>query len=118
MASGELDRRIRVEKSQTVRDEMGGEGEGAWGTHCTIWAKRSDSSDGEAFKAGEIAATRVTRWKVRSSSATRAITPAGFRIHADGDFYEITGIKETRDGRNNYLEITSVVRNDAEGSNL
>ncbi len=111
--AGELDRRIRFERQATGRDDMGGSTDEGWVPLTTVWAKRSDMSDGERFADdAERAATRVTVFKVRSSRVTRGVTPIDRIAYDDSDLYEITGIKETREGRNNYLEFTTVVRND------
>lgn len=115
--AGDLDRRIRIDRANTIQDATGGETGGGFVPLATIWAKRSDLSATEAFKADERASTRVTIFKVRSSSVTRDVTPRD-QIHNGGDDYEITGIKETKEGRNNYLEFTTVVRNDDEDDSI
>ncbi|PHP28002.1 head-tail adaptor protein [Limimaricola cinnabarinus] len=69
-----------------------------------IWAQKTDLSDGERWRAGEVAAHVTTRFVVRYSSFTVSITPAD-RIVCEGDVYEITGIKEG-EGRRQWLEIT------------
>ena len=109
--AGDLDRRIRLERAQASRDATGGALDEGWTPLATVWAARADLSDGERFQADERAAIRLTRFTVRSSSITRDLTPAD-RVFHDDAFYEITGIKEIKDGRNNYLELTTVVRND------
>lgn len=109
--AGDLDRRIRFERVSTVKDGMGGTAEDGWSPLGSVWANRADASDGERFAADEVSAVRMTRFKVRSSSLTRGVTPID-RIFFDKTHYEIQGIKETAEGRNNYLEFTTVVRND------
>lgn len=115
--AGELDRRIRIDRANASQDATGGETSGGFSPLATVWAKRTDLSAAEAFKADERASTRMTMFKVRSSVTTRNTTPKD-QIHHDGQDYEITGIKETKDGRNNYLEFTTVVRNDDEDGSI
>lgn len=118
VAIGELDQRIRFERVLSDRDDMGGRTEEGWfplGPKC--WAKRTDMSDGERFAAEEKAAVRMTRFVVRSSRMTRDVT-ARDRIVHKGVVYEITGAKETADGRFNYIEFTTVVRNDRQNGDI
>lgn len=114
--AGDLGRRIRFERESLGRDDMGGVTSEGWAPLGTVWANRADASDGETFKAEETAGTRVTRFKVRSSSMTRAVTTKDRIVFADriaGDqLYEILGSKETAEGRNRFLEFSAVVRTD------
>ena len=114
--AGELDRRIRIEREQLGRDDMGGVSSEGWAPLGRPWASRADASDGERYAADEQAATRMTRFKVYSSRMTRDVTPKDRIVYRDavtGDqFYEITGIKETTEGRNRFLEFSTVVRTD------
>ncbi|WP_406735888.1 head-tail adaptor protein [Thioclava sp. GXIMD4215] len=66
-------------------------------------AARADASDGERAAAGWLEAYRVSRFTVRSSAFSRAITPAD-RLVCDGIVHEILGIKEI--GFRDRLEIT------------
>lgn len=113
--AGDLDRRIRLERLVKGQDDMGGSTEDGWTLIARVWAARADLSDAERYAADEQAATRMTRFKVRSSSVTRSLSPAD-RLFHDGAFYEITGTKETTEGRNRYLEISTVMRADHEGT--
>jgi SPP1 family predicted phage head-tail adaptor len=109
--AGQLDRRIRIDRANIVQDEMGGMANGGFTPLTTIWARRTDLSAAESFKADEKSSTRITIFKVRSSKLIRDVTPKD-KIYYNGHDYEITGIKETKEGRNNYLEFTTIVRND------
>lgn len=109
--AGDLDRLISVERANPGQDATGGVTAGGFSLVGVVWAKRQDLSASEAFKADEKAATRISLFKVYSSSVTRGVTPKD-RINDHGDIYEITGIKETNDGRNRYLELTAILRND------
>lgn len=109
--AGDLDRRIRFERIKVARDDVGGVAADGWENLGTYWAKRTDMSDGERMAADERSAVRMTLFKVRSTEVTRGVT-AKDRIWHDGAYYEISGIKETKEGRNNYIEVTAIVRND------
>lgn len=74
-----------------------------------VWAKRTDISDGERWRAGEVQAHVTARFVVRSSAFTRGITPKD-RLTCDGRDYDIVGIKEI--GRLDRLEITAAARAD------
>jgi SPP1 family predicted phage head-tail adaptor len=77
-------------------------------TVTTVWARRQDVSDGERLAAGQVGAHRMTRFVVRSTTATRAVTPRAVLKH-EGKTYNILGIKETAEGRARFLEITAVM---------
>jgi head-tail adaptor len=111
MTAGELDRRIRFERPNPAQDDMGGETDGGFTPLRTVWAKRTDLSAAESFKADERSGVVVVLFKVRSSELVRTITTADQITH-NGAAFEITGIKETREGRNNYLEFSTVARID------
>lgn len=76
----------------------------------TLWAAKKDATIGEKARAHEIAASLTTFFTVRSSSETRAIK-AQDRLECDGVTYNIIGTREIK--RNEWLEIQTVVRNDA-----
>lgn len=109
--AGSLDRRIRFERDSSGRDAMGGSTSEGWVPLATVWANRADASDSERYAAEERSAVRMTRFRVRSSSATRDVT-AKDRIVHDRQAYEILGVKETAEGRNRFLEFSTVVRDD------
>jgi head-tail adaptor len=72
-------------------------------------ASKSDVSDGERWRAGEVAANITTRFQVIWSPFTAALTPKD-RLVCEGRSYDITGIKEI--GRREALEITAAARVD------
>lgn len=111
--AGSLDRKIRLERLVKAQDDMGGSTDAGWIVLARVWASRADTSDAERFAAEEQSAVRMTRFRVRSSTVTRSLTPAD-RLFHDGAFYEIAGIKETTEGRNRFIEISTVVRADHE----
>lgn len=113
--AGDLDRRIRLERLVKGKDDMGGSTDEGWHVLANVWAARADLSDAERYAADEQAATRMTRFKVRSSSVTRSLTPADRIFHAHAA-YEIIGTKETAEGRDRYIEISTVMRPEAGAS--
>jgi head-tail adaptor len=118
VAIGQLDQRIRFERVLSGRDDMGGVTEGGWfPLGPKVWAKRTDMSDGERFAADEKSAARMTRFVARSSRMTRDVTATDRIIHKCV-IYEITGAKETADGRFNFIEFTTVVRNDRQDGDI
>lgn len=106
MSAGELDRRITIQRYTTTTNDFNEEVK-AWSDLTTIWAMRHDMSSAEKFSAGQVNATLATRFKVRSSSTTRGVT-ANDRISYDGGLFDITGVKETTEGRKRYLWIEAV----------
>jgi SPP1 family predicted phage head-tail adaptor len=110
MKAGALDRRVQFHRA-TLTDNGFGQAETWAPLGEPVWAARQDVSDGERWRAGEIAAHITTRWTVRWSPFTAALTPRD-RLTCDGLSYDISGIKETG-GRRAFLEITAAARADA-----
>ena len=75
-----------------------------------IWASRSDLSDGERWRAGEVAAHVTTRFIVRHSAFTAGLDPRD-RLTCDGQTFEIVGKKELA-GRRQGFEFTCAARTD------
>jgi len=107
--AGNLDRRIVVQRSTMTTNALGEDVE-SWSTFATLWAERSDISDGEKLAAGQVGAHLRSRFLVRSNSTTKAITPSD-RISYEG-VWSIHGLKESKDGRNRFIEITAVKDSD------
>lgn len=106
--AGDLDRRVQFRRATLVDD--GFQQVETWGNHGNpVWASKTDVSDGERWRAGEVGASITTRFVVRSSTFTRDLTPKD-RLICDGPEYDISGIKEI--GRRDRLEITASVRVD------
>lgn len=76
----------------------------------TVWAARRDISDGERFKAGELASELVARFVVRSTELSRSITPKDLLQQEPGAPLQIVGVKIIRDGA--LVEITTAERSD------
>lgn len=103
ISAGKLDRRIQFRRFTEVDD--GFQMVEQWADHGTpVWAEKTDISDGERLRSGEVSASLTARFVVRSSTFTRGIT-AKDAIRYDGKTFEIFGIKER--GRNHELEITA-----------
>lgn len=104
IGAGELDRRLQFMRAASVDDglqtlkgpldELGD----------PVWARRKDVSDGEIQRMGQEVGTLVSRFVVRRSSFTDAITAADCLI-CDGVTFEISGIKQVEGRR--MLELTA-----------
>jgi SPP1 family predicted phage head-tail adaptor len=107
MKAGNLDRRITIEREiETGRNEVN-EPIYAWTALATVWARRRDASDGEREAAGQVGSTLLSRFVIRSSSTSRTVTPVD-RINYSGGTWNILGVKETKEGRMRFLEITAI----------
>ena len=102
----ELDRSITVERSTETENELN-EPVVTWSVFVKVRAKRRDASDGEKVSAGQLGATLMSRFVIRSSAMTRQVLPTD-RIRHDGRLWNILGIKQADEGRNRFLEITAI----------
>lgn len=110
--SGDLDQRITIERlnpNAGVTDYN--EPVEAWVPLATVWARKNDASDGEAFRALEVGAQLTTRFLIRYSILAATINPKD-RIICKTAVYNIVGVKEPIGTRNHWLEISAVVRAD------
>ena len=104
-----LDRRIQFQRVALNDDGLSQVEE--WADHGSpVWARKTDVSDGERWRADEVQAQITTRFLVRYSDFTADLTPKD-RLVSDGVKYNITGIKEAS-GRRQWLEITAAARAD------
>ena len=109
MTAGNLDRRIQFQRYTATDD--GFSMVEVWADHGSpVWASKTDISDGERWRAGEVAASITTRFVVRCSSFSRDLTPKD-RLVSDEREYDIAGIKEIG-GRGRFYEITAAARAD------
>jgi len=109
MAAGPLDRRVQFQRATLVDD--GTAMVEAFANHGSpVWAERMDLSDGERWRAGEIQAHVTTRFRVRYSAFTAALTPKD-RLVCEGTTFDIAGIKQAPE-RRTFLEITAAARAD------
>jgi len=111
LQAGDLDRRITIQRFTEVVSGEYNEPRQVWGDLITVWAKKTDASAGEAYRAQEVGAQISARFVVRYFSTTASITPKD-RISYKGDLYNITRVKEIKDTRNAWLEIEAVARAD------
>ncbi len=103
---GKLDQRITVRRLTLVGYTPLNEPIYEVADFATVWAKRTDVSDAEKFAAGQIGSVLLTRFVVRSTATTRQIVHTDTLDH-DGAEWNIDGVKQTRDGRDRFLEITA-----------
>ena len=106
--AGDLDRRITLQRATKASNEFN-EPVDSWGDVATVWSKRRDFSDSQRIEflaAGPVGAFAVTRFTVRSTSVTRAVTPVDRLMH-EGAVWQINGVKEVAEGRRRFLEITA-----------
>lgn len=108
MTAGRLDRLVQFQRA-TLSDDGFGQVETFADYGDPYFASKTDVSDAERWRAGEVAATVTTRFVVRSCDFTRGLTPKD-RISCEGRVYDIFGIKEV--GRLKLLEITAGARID------
>lgn len=108
IATGELDRRVQIQRATKVADEFNEPVE-TWGDLGTVWAKRRDFSDSQRIEflaAGQVGAFSVARFTVRFTSLTRTVTPVDRLMH-EGAVWQINGVKEVGAGRRSFIEITA-----------
>lgn len=105
-AIGDLDRRITVRRLIEVGRNPFNEPIYEVSDIATAWARRIDVSDAEKFAAGTIGAVLLSRFVVRSTPVTRGIVHSDTLAHDNAE-WNIDGIKQTRDGRSRFLEITA-----------
>lgn len=109
MNAGQLDRRIQFLRA-TLTDDGLSKVETFNPHGYQVWAQKTELSDGERWRAGEVAAHVTARFRVRWSSFTAGLTPKD-RLTCEGRTYDIAGIKEI-EGRRQWLEITAAARID------
>lgn len=108
LTAGDMDRRIQLERFTATRDEYN-EPVKAWAPLATRWAAYEPLSDGEKFRAGEVAANASARFRIRWSASVSDLNPKD-RLMFEGVVHEITGVKEI--GRREGIEITTAARAD------
>lgn len=101
---GELDRRITIQRATITYNEFNEPVE-AWVDYVTVWAKRTNASAGESYRAQQVGAQITTRFTVRWSPLTGGVTPQD-RIDFDGRTYNITATRQVE--RNRWIEIDAI----------
>jgi SPP1 family predicted phage head-tail adaptor len=104
--AGAFDTSIELQRMTGGRDAAGGE-IANWSKLKTVWAIRSDVSDGEKWRSGQMSATRLSRFIIRYDAAL-ADLDARDRLLLDGGIWGIVGVKVVE--RRALLEITAEVR--------
>lgn len=108
MRAGELDRRIDIQQAVISKNELN-ESVPTWISLGTVWAKKTDVSDGERSRASEVAAQITTRFLIRWSIAMSEVNPKD-RVIFGGRTYDIFFVKEI--GRREGIEISAAARSD------
>lgn len=102
-----LDRRIQFQRATLVSDGLSrNEIFSDYGD--PVWASKTDVSDGERWRAGEVAAQITTRFVVPRDTFTSSLTAADEMI-CENVTYQITGVKEFK-GQRHWLEITAAAK--------
>ncbi|NOX39764.1 MAG: head-tail adaptor protein [Alphaproteobacteria bacterium] len=104
---GQLDRRIAIERNTEGATNAFNEPADGWSPYTTIWARKTDISDREKFEGGQLGSALVSRFVVRGSTKTRTVDTKD-RLYFESKYWNIHGVKETRDGRKRFIEITAV----------
>lgn len=113
MGAGNLDRRIELQRSVPDQTDAFNEPVDVWSRLARVWSEKLDLSDGERAAADQVGSFRMSRFKVRSTKVSRTVTPAD-RILYDDLVWNIHGVKETKDGRKRFLELTAATDTDPE----
>lgn len=103
MEAGLLDRRITIERATETTDAVGGVVR-TWGPIATVWAQVLPISDGERWRAQEVAASVTHRFRIRWGVGVEVTD----RILYDGRVFLISGVKEI--GRRVGQELTASAR--------
>lgn len=106
--AGALDRRIELHRV-SVSTNAFNEPVETFTLVATLWASKVDVSDGERWRAQQVAAINMARFQTRWDAVTSTINPKD-RIKFEGEFWEILAVKEL--GRRQGIEITAVTRTD------
>jgi len=105
-----LDRRIVIERYTSSMNGFN-EPQLSWSTFATVWANYSALSDGEKISSGQVNSALSARFLVRSSSETKTVNTKD-RLSFESGTWEITGVKESAEGRNRYIEIIATRQSD------
>ena len=112
MRAGELDRRITIERYVETRGDFN-EPVLTWEPLATVWASKTDASAGERYRAQAVGAEITSHFRIRYSSQVADVNPKDRLIYEDR-VYNITAVREAKDGRRVALAIDAVARADTE----
>ncbi|MFG1465259.1 head-tail adaptor protein [Xanthobacter sp. DSM 24535] len=106
-SAGDLRERIRFEKRAAANDGAGNT-KGDWQAQFTVAAKVQPLKGGEGVLAGRLAGSQPVIIIVRSSAATRQISPAWRAVDArTGVIYALTGTADMA-GDRAFIDILAV----------
>lgn len=108
LPAGKRDRRLKLQRAQTQKNDLN-EDVITWVTFATVFAEKTDVSDGERVRAAEVGAELTTRFRILYSNQVSDLSPRD-RCVLGTLVYDITGVKEI--GRRVGLEITASARQD------
>ncbi|WP_275789790.1 phage head closure protein [Pararhizobium gei] len=101
----DLDRRITIERYTEVDDGHGGV-DLIWAELAIVAASRHDVSDSERVAYGGIVSNTIRRFVIRAIGPQSSVSAVD-QLRYDDMIWNILGVKETRDGRKRFLEITA-----------
>lgn len=102
----DLDRRVTIERYSVIGDDGYGGQIKKWIELATVAASRHDVSDSERFAYGGIVSETLRRFIIRANGPQATVNGAD-RLRYGGELWDVVGVKETRDGRKRFLEITA-----------
>lgn len=108
MEAGKLDRRIRLLRATSAKNEFNEPVE-VWSTLCDRFAEVEHVSDGERTRAAETGAVVQMRFRIRYSSEVADLNPKDrLQYPIGGREFNIIGVKELQ--RRVGLEISATAR--------
>ena len=91
MDIGAMNKRVTIQKNETVMDRYGNH-QNTWEDYFTCWATISGEGGQEQAEAGQTVEHGDMSVTVRYSSETAAVTSTGYRILLDGEIYDILAV--------------------------
>lgn len=108
--AGDLDRRIRVEQAQEVRDAQSGQLKQTWIPLFETWAQRRAPAPSESFQAGQVLAKVRTPFRIRYRGGLNPGSKLRVVDLSDaGRVYDIQGASEPLE-RRRYIELLCEAR--------
>lgn len=104
--TGDLDRRITIRRLMEVGRNDFNEPIYEMADLLSAWASRTDVSDAERHAAASTGNMLLSRFVIRSNETARTLSHTDILFH-EGAEWNIDGIKEARDGRRRFIEITA-----------
>lgn len=104
LPAGKLDRRITIVRVVGQTPDGHGGVRQVWGDLATVWSEVKAVSDGERWRAMQVAATVTHRFRIRWGVGVTVLD----RVRFEGREFEISGVKEI--DRRVGQEITAVAR--------